>query len=275
MFKDAKIIMSDFEEDLTDLHKFLRTIPVESLIEAYRAPSTDQLLAVNGIMVKMPPLFDGSTSWFRCEELIDDWQDITQLEAGRRGPAALMNRLFVGEASLHKGLLDRESPRAEDGVKYFKDTLRPLLIKGAQSVFLWRSFQFNRARRENNEMVKWIGKFSLLLKHLRDAWMYLLPTSSATSEQMTTHERLFPFSDNLTTLMFIASDPSEAQRERLVSALSLQTMDVNAYPFKAVRKVFVKLFFTPKISMKTSSIRVNRYGSHASRTFIVELFIED
>ena len=28
---------------------------------------------------------------------------------------------------------------------------------------------------ENMEMVKWIGKFSLLLKRLRDAWMDMLP----------------------------------------------------------------------------------------------------
>ena len=38
--------------------------------------------------------------------------------------------------------------------------------------------------------------------------------------QVTIHERQFPFNDNLTTLMFIvASDLSEAQRERLTSSL--------------------------------------------------------
>ena len=37
-------------------------------------------------------------------------------------------------------------------------------------------------------MVKWLGKFSLLLKRLRGAWMDMLPMSS-TSEQVTTHER--------------------------------------------------------------------------------------
>ena len=35
-------------------------------------------------------------------------------------------------------------------------------------------------------MVKWIGKFSLLLKRLRDAWMDMLPMSSAI-EQVTDH----------------------------------------------------------------------------------------
>ena len=125
--------------------------------------------------MKIPPLSDGPTSWFMYEELIDDWLDLTQLEAGKRGPA-LKNRL-VGDAAMYKGLLDRETLRSE-GVKYFKNTLRPHFIKGALSVFLWRFFQFIRARRENIEMVKWIGKFSLLLKRLKDAWMDMLPMSS-------------------------------------------------------------------------------------------------
>ena len=58
-------------------------------------------------------------------------------------------------------------------------------------------------------------------------------------------------------MFIVASDLSEAQRERLMSALSLQGMDVTAYTFEAVRKVFVKLFCTPKSSMENSSRRVN------------------
>ena len=90
------------------------------------------------------------------------------LEIGKRGPA-LKNR-HVGDTEMHKGLLNRESLSAEDGVKYFMDTLRPHFIKGARSVFLWRFYQFTRARKGNIEMVKWFGKCSLLLKCLRDAW---------------------------------------------------------------------------------------------------------
>ena len=67
---------------------------------------------------------------------------------------------------MYKGLLDREPLRAADGVQYFRDTLRLHFIKGAQSVFLWRFYQFNQARSGNIEMVKWIGKFSLLLKRV-------------------------------------------------------------------------------------------------------------
>ena len=119
---------------------FSRTIPAESMAGAYRAESTDQWTASSGNIVKIPTLFDGSTSWFKYEELIDDWLDLTQLEAGKRGPA-LKNRL-VGDAGMYKGLLDRENLRSEDGVKYFKDTLRLHGIKGAQSFFLWRFHRF-------------------------------------------------------------------------------------------------------------------------------------
>ena len=154
---------------------------------------------------------------------------------------------------MYQGLLDREPLKAADGVKYFGDTLRPHFIKGAQRVFLWRFCQFTRARRGNIEMVKWIGKFSLLSKRFRDAWMDMLPLSTVSEErrqnqyladvtqenverqrrsaevldanapenrdkwyatQVNNHEKLFPSSYNLTTLMFIvASDLSEARRE--------------------------------------------------------------
>ena len=68
---------------------------------------------------------------------------------------------------------------------------------------------------------------------------------------MTTRERLFPFSDLLTTLMsIVASDLSEAQRERLTSSLSLQGVNVTASTFEAVRTVYVELFCTPRSSME-------------------------
>ena len=115
-------MMIDHEEDLDDFPVENRNKPAESLVGAYRAESTNQWTAGSGITTKIPPLFDGSTSWFKYEELIDDWLDLTVLEAEKRGPA-LKNRL-VGDAEMYKGLLDQESLRATDGVKYFRDTLR-------------------------------------------------------------------------------------------------------------------------------------------------------
>ena len=83
----------------------------------------------------IPPLFDVLTSWFKYEELIDDWLDLTQLEPGKRGPA-LKNRL-VGDAAMHKELLDREPLRSEVGVQFFFGTLRDNFTRGVLSGFLW------------------------------------------------------------------------------------------------------------------------------------------
>ena len=69
---------------------------------------------------KIPPLSDGSTSWFKNEELIDDWLDLTVLEAEKRGPALKTDLSEMQNCT--KGLLDR---RATDGVKIFGCALRP------------------------------------------------------------------------------------------------------------------------------------------------------
>ena len=61
------------------------------------------------VTTKVPPGFDGKTSWLAFEDAIDDWCDITQLETEKWGPA-LRNRL-EGEASVFKRLLDREELR--------------------------------------------------------------------------------------------------------------------------------------------------------------------
>ena len=80
-----------------------------------------------------------------------------------------------------------------------------------------------------------------------------------------------PFSDHLTTLMFIvASDLSEAQRERLTGSLSLQGLDVPAETFEAARTVLWKLFFSPKRSVENPSLRVSGHGGSTNRTFIME-----
>ena len=79
--------MSDSEEDSIDVQSFSNLSSANSLGGAYRAEAADQWTASNGINVKNPALFDGPTSWFKYEELIDDWFDLTMLEAGKLGPA--------------------------------------------------------------------------------------------------------------------------------------------------------------------------------------------
>ena len=83
---------------------------------------------------KMPPSFYEKTSWFAYEDAIDDWCDITELDDEKRGPA-LRNRLEGDGAKV----LDRDGLKHKDeGVLYFKRTLRPLFLKGSANVFLYR-----------------------------------------------------------------------------------------------------------------------------------------
>ena len=106
------------------------------------------------------------------------------LETSKRGPA-LKNRP-VGDAEMHKKLLNRELLRVDDGLRYFRNTLRLHFVTGACSVFLRRFYLIFRARRGNTEIVDWIGKFSLLLKRWKDSWMDMLPLSSMTEQQRET-----------------------------------------------------------------------------------------
>ena len=56
-----------------------------------------RLSAFQQVTTKVPPAYDGRSSWFAYEDAIDDWVDITELEPEKQGPA-LRNRL-EGEAA--------------------------------------------------------------------------------------------------------------------------------------------------------------------------------
>ena len=103
---------------------------------------------------------------------MDEWCDITELSEDRRGPA-LRNRL-EGDAAVYKSMLDREQLKHPDtGVEYYKKTLRPHFVKGTTSVFLWRFIQLTRFHRGPNDMLRWLGRVSVLRKRTQDAWMDL------------------------------------------------------------------------------------------------------
>ena len=77
---------------------------------------------------KVPPAYDGRSSWFAYEGAIDDWVDITELEPEKQGPAP-QNRL-QGEAAIHKRFLDRDRLKDKvNGVRYFKSYLRLLFAR--------------------------------------------------------------------------------------------------------------------------------------------------
>ena len=94
-------------------------------------PQMSNIHMTQQMTTKVALAYDGRTSFFAFEDAIDDWCDITELEAEKRGPA-LRNRL-EGDASQYKRLLDRELLRdPNEGVNYFKRFLRPHFIKACQ-----------------------------------------------------------------------------------------------------------------------------------------------
>ena len=72
-------------------------------------------------------------------------------------------------------MLDNEQLRDErNGVAYFKGTLRPYFVKGANRVFLWRFMRLFRTWRGNGVFVSWIARFEVASKKVMEAWMGLL-----------------------------------------------------------------------------------------------------
>ena len=63
---------------------------------------TEETLILS-MTAKQPPSYDGKVSWFRYEELMDDWVTITTVEAPKRGPV-LKSRL-TGDAYMYKAVL--------------------------------------------------------------------------------------------------------------------------------------------------------------------------
>ena len=155
---------------------------VDAEYESYamrRAPQQSTVHMTQQMTTKVAPAYDGRTSFFAFEDAIDDWCDITELEAEKRGPA-LRNRL-EGDAAQYKRLLDRDLLRdPTEGVNYFKRFLRPHFIKGAQTVFLYRFMQFMKQNRGTMDLQRWMTRFHLLANRLMESWMDLQPDLNLT-----------------------------------------------------------------------------------------------
>ena len=152
-------------------------------MEAYSSmakPSgyTEETLNLS-MTAKQPPSYDGKVSWFRYEELVDDWVTITTVEAPKRGP--LLKSRLTGDAYMYKAVLQNDLLQDPDeGVNYFKN----YFLKGATNVYLYRLLSFFNHGRQNQEFLIFTSKFGILLMRLKAAWMDLMPYSY---EMLKTH----------------------------------------------------------------------------------------
>ena len=271
---------------------------------------TEELPAGALFTTKIAPAFNGRTSWFAYEELIEEFLDTTILNGDKIGPA-LRSRL-IGDAAVYKPLFDRDLLKVDDrdrAAEYFKSVLRPNFIKGAQHVFLWRFLSLFKMARAGQEMIKWIGRWTVAVKRLKDAWMDLFQepedrtdavylaavgaeNASRAAQQLPAvdpndpaifrafiqmskerHSRNFPMNDNLMTLIFIVmSDLTEDQRERLVTAMEVKQVQLQDYTFSVIRAKYIELYCAPKNSLENPNIRMtggNRPSGTHGRSFLI------
>ena len=256
-----------------------------------------RLSAFQQVTTKVPPAYDGRSSWFAYEDAIDDWVDITELEPEKQGPA-LRNRL-EGEAAIHKRLLDREKLKDKvTGVQYFKSYLRPLFVKGASNVFLYRFQQFMTLHRGSGDMLRWITRFQLSRARMQEAWddTYVPITdvsnpevrayiSTLTQEQQNTitpeealaaanarmktqHSRTIPITENLVALMFVSlADLTQDQRQVLTSLMAHRNRPLADYRIQELREVYLEVFCTTRTSVENPLLAPS--GSAGRKTFLV------
>ena len=125
--------------------------------------------AAHPVTTEIPPGYDGSTNCFKYADAMEEWCELTKVEARRRGPA-IATRLS-GRAEIFKERLDRERLRdPETGVDYFLATLRPFFVKDLQSVFLYCFFQMLRCNRGQTDHQCWMVKYEIARQKAVDAW---------------------------------------------------------------------------------------------------------
>ena len=256
-----------------------------------------RLSAFQQVTTKVPPAYDGRSSWFAYEDAIDDWVDITELEPEKQGPA-LRNRL-EGEAAIHKQLLDRDKLKDKvNGVQYFKSYLRPLFVKVASNVFLYRFQQFMTLHRGSVDMLRWITRFQLSRARMQEAWddTYVPITdvnnpevrayvSTLTQEQQNTitpeealaaanarmknqHSRTIPITENLVALMFVSlADLTQDQRQVLTSLIAHRNRPLADYRIQELREVYLEVFCTTRTSVENPLLAPS--GHAGRKTFLV------
>ena len=137
----------DFYTDMRD-EDLYDEAPTTQALSTYDITRMSQF---SQVMTEIQPSFDGKTSRLAYEDAIDDWRDITEQDDEKRGPA-LRNRL-EGDAAIYKKILDRDALKSkEEGVTYFKRTLRPFFVKGSANMFLPFSAVYNLRRGSSDFM---------------------------------------------------------------------------------------------------------------------------
>jgi len=236
---------------------------------------------------KIPPGYDGTTSWFSFEEQVEDWTDVTELDGEKRGPA-LKNRL-EGTAATYKTLLDRdrlkESTTADPnaGVRYLLNFLRPHFVKGGQSVFLWRLFAFFKAHRGHQDLQQWLGRMTVLKKRMMDAWGDLYESVGNTDPAYQQWIRQQATATQGTAQAIDLNDSShiaaglEEYNKRQRNGVHMATYPLSDNLFSLIVTVFADMNSDQRERFQSTMVlkgqRVNNYTFDLVRETLIELFV--
>ena len=147
--------------------------------------------------------------------------NITTLSAEKLGPS--LKNALTGNAEYYKKMLDNEQLRHErNGSTYFKETLRPYFVEGANHVFLWRFMQLFRTWRGNGEFVSWIARFEVASKKVMEAFMGLLDLSTVPQPDD------FNFTDILSQQQYMLLQGTQDLAERRETAERIRSEHVDA-----------------------------------------------
>ena len=67
--------------------------------------------------IKIGPAYDGRMNWWRFEEYVADWQDITTVDKNKQGP--MLKTRLTGLAFHKRHLLERDKLKTEDGTIFY------------------------------------------------------------------------------------------------------------------------------------------------------------
>ena len=154
-------VMTDWERDMQEQETW-------DSFPSY--PTAVMQQAAHPITTEVPPGYDGTPSWLKYSDAVEEWCDLTKVEAKRRGPAIAAR--LSGRAELFKERLERDRLRdPETGVEYLLSSLRPFFVKDLQSVCLYRFFQMLRYSRGQTDYQRWMVKYEVARQKAVDAWL--------------------------------------------------------------------------------------------------------
>ena len=168
---------------MTDSDDPLEDYDEETVVENALAARDDEALGSLKMTPKIAPAFDGSMPFYMYEEIVEEWTSLTTLDS-RLWATNLRNRL-QGEALFAKKLINVDLCKdPNNGVRYFLSELRPLFVKNAEHMFLWRFMKFFNKKRGSLDITLWIPTWTITFNYLNDSWADMAPTISDTNDQV-------------------------------------------------------------------------------------------